>query len=46
MAVLMALGVERSAALRTVADSRPLAGPEVGAQSELLERLEGHFRPT
>jgi len=46
VAVLMSFGMERSEALRTVADSRPLAGPEVGAQSELLDRFAGHFRPT
>jgi len=46
VAVLMSLGVERSEAMSMVADSRPLAGPEVGAQSELLERLENHWRAT
>ena len=43
-AVLMAMGETRSSALATVAASRPLAGPEVGAQSDLLALLEPRLR--
>jgi protein-tyrosine phosphatase len=39
-AVLMALGLARAQALTEVAAARPLAGPEAGAQSDLLEALE------
>jgi protein-tyrosine phosphatase len=38
-ALLMHMGVDRQQALRIVATARPLAGPEAGAQTELLERL-------
>jgi protein-tyrosine phosphatase len=34
--VLMALGIEMEEALRLVAAHRPMAGPEVGAQRELV----------
>jgi hypothetical protein len=40
-ALLMRMGVERTAAVATVARSRPMAGPEAGAQSELLMVLAG-----
>jgi hypothetical protein len=38
-ALLMGMGVARSQALAMVATARPLAGPEAGAQTELLEEL-------
>jgi hypothetical protein len=38
-ALLMTMGIERTAAVAVVARSRPLAGPEAGAQSELLVAL-------
>jgi hypothetical protein len=38
-ALLMTMGEERTAAVDTVARSRPLAGPEAGAQSDLLDAL-------
>jgi hypothetical protein len=38
-ALLMDMGVDRPQALATVATARPLAGPEAGAQTELLEEL-------
>lgn len=38
-ALLMMMGEERSVAVATVARSRPMAGPEAGAQSDLLEAL-------
>lgn len=38
-AVLMHLGVGLDAAVATVAASRPMAGPEAGAQRDLLEAL-------
>lgn len=38
-ALLVTMGVPLDAALATVAAHRPLAGPESGAQSELLEAL-------
>jgi hypothetical protein len=38
-AVLMRMGAERTVAVETVARSRPMAGPEAGAQSELLMAL-------
>ena len=38
-AVLMRMGAERTVAVATVARSRPMAGPEAGAQSELLTVL-------
>lgn len=37
--VLMQMGVPLKAALVTVAESRPMAGPEAGAQRELLLSL-------
>jgi protein-tyrosine phosphatase len=37
--VLIAMGAERADALATVAASRPGAGPEVGPQLELVERV-------
>lgn len=40
-AVLMRLGRSREDAVADVGAARPLAGPEVGAQSELLVHLEG-----
>jgi protein-tyrosine phosphatase len=39
-AVLMAMGLTREAAVATVAAHRPMAGPEAGAQVELLEALD------
>jgi protein-tyrosine phosphatase len=39
VALLMQMGVPVAQALSTVAAARPLAGPEAGAQTELLERL-------
>lgn len=41
--LLMLLGLERDAALDVVATSRPLAGPEVGAQRELIDELAAHL---
>lgn len=38
-AVLIRRGIERDAALATVADHRPMAGPEVGAQMDLVVAL-------
>jgi protein-tyrosine phosphatase len=38
-ALLIRMGVPASGALSTVAAARPMAGPEVGAQSELIEHL-------
>jgi protein-tyrosine phosphatase len=38
-ALLIQMGVERTAAIDTVARNRPMAGPEAGAQSELLVAL-------
>ena len=43
--VLMRLGLSRTEAVERVADSRPMAGPEVGAQSDLLEGLERQGPP-
>jgi protein-tyrosine phosphatase len=40
-AVLVHYGVPRERALATVAESRPGAGPEVGAQQDLLVALSG-----
>jgi protein-tyrosine phosphatase len=37
--VLLAMGVGREDALRTVAEHRPLAGPEGGAQHEAVLHL-------
>jgi protein-tyrosine phosphatase len=37
--VLIVMGVEADEALRTVAAHRPLAGPEAGAQQQLVEEL-------
>jgi hypothetical protein len=42
-ALLMMMGMERTAAVDAVARSRPLAGPEAGAQSELLAALAGRI---
>jgi len=39
-ALLMTLGIGRQEALGTVAAHRPMAGPEAGAQAELLDALE------
>lgn len=39
-ALLMGLGETREGALATVAAARPLAGPEAGAQAELLVAIE------
>lgn len=38
-ALLMAMGIGLDEAVATVAASRPMAGPEAGAQRELLEAL-------
>lgn len=38
--LLMLMDVERDDALRTVAAHRPTAGPEVGAQADLIDELE------
>jgi hypothetical protein len=40
-ALLIRMGVPLRPALSTVAAARPMAGPEAGAQSELLDRLAG-----
>jgi protein-tyrosine phosphatase len=37
--VLMGLGVPKDDALSTVAAARPMAGPEAGAQLDLVEAL-------
>jgi protein-tyrosine phosphatase len=37
--VLLAMGVGREDALRNVAEHRPLAGPEAGAQHEIVVHL-------
>ena len=42
-ALLLDAGADLHAALATVAAARPLAGPEAGAQLELLEALAGLF---
>jgi protein-tyrosine phosphatase len=42
-ALLMQAGRARPAALAHVAACRPMAGPEAGAQSELLIDLEQHL---
>ena len=39
IAVLLAMGVPLDVASRTVADHRPMAGPEAGAQTELVIAL-------
>lgn len=44
VATLMVLGVEREAALSQVRVERPGAGPEVGAQRELIDALAVHLR--
>jgi protein-tyrosine phosphatase len=41
--VLIALGLDAAAALQLVAASRPMAGPEVGAQRDLVEAFAGHL---
>jgi protein-tyrosine phosphatase len=38
--LLITMGVRRERALELVALHRPMAGPEAGAQSELLEALD------
>jgi protein-tyrosine phosphatase len=40
-ALLMQMGVPHDEALRVVAAARPAAGPEAGAQAQLLEALAG-----
>jgi hypothetical protein len=40
-ALLMYMGISHMPALSIVAEARPLAGPEAGAQSDLLDRLAG-----
>lgn len=44
--VLVATGAELDDALRIVAEHRPMAGPEVGAQSALVEAFAGRGRAT
>ena len=39
VAVLLAMGEPLDVACRTVADHRPMAGPEAGAQTDLLAEL-------
>jgi protein-tyrosine phosphatase len=41
--VLMSLGLSADEALEVVAASRPMAGPEVGAQRDLVTALAEHF---
>ncbi len=41
--VLLALGVDHDRALATVAEHRPTAGPEVGAQAELIELVATRY---
>jgi protein-tyrosine phosphatase len=41
--VLIALGTGAADALALVAASRPMAGPEVGAQRDLVEAFAGHL---
>lgn len=40
---LLAMGVGRDEALALVADHRPMAGPETGAQAELVDAMAAHF---
>src|SRR5262249_44704159 len=40
-ALLMHMGIGRVPALSIVAEARPLAGPEAGAQADLLKHLAG-----
>jgi hypothetical protein len=42
--VLITMGVEPAAALAAVATARPAAGPEVGAQRELVDALAASLR--
>jgi hypothetical protein len=42
--VLIVMGAEPGDAVRTVAAHRPLAGPEAGAQQELIDQLAAHVR--
>lgn len=42
-AVLLALGVSHDEATAIVADNRPTAGPEVGAQADLIAALADHY---
>ena len=44
-ALLMTLGLPRADAEAVVAGNRPLAGPEAGAQTELLHQLESELWP-
>lgn len=48
MAAALLLGIGRSLddALTSVAEARPMGGPEVGAQTELLEQLSRSLRPS
>lgn len=41
---LIALGMSRADALAIVAEHRPMAGPETGAQADLVEAMATHFR--
>jgi protein-tyrosine phosphatase len=41
--VLMSMGLPADDALATVAGNRPMAGPEVGAQLDLVTALARHF---
>lgn len=43
-AILLALGTDEQQALATVAASRPTAGPEVGAQADLIVEVATHYR--
>jgi hypothetical protein len=42
-ALLMSFGIERDRAVATVAAHRPMAGPEAGAQEELLVQLAAQY---
>ncbi len=42
-ALLMSMGADRLAATAAVAEHRPMAGPEVGAQESLLVDLAAHL---
>ena len=41
--ILMAMGLPAEEALAVVAGNRPMAGPEVGAQRDLVNALAEHF---
>ena len=43
VAVLLAIGIDEGAALELVAASRPTAGPEVGAQADLITLLADRY---